>query len=1049
MDFRILGPVELHVNGQPYSFGSPKERCVLAVLLYELGQPVDTESLIDRVWGENLPESPRASLYSYLSRLRRSLKKVAGSDQTLLRWRSGYYTLNAEPGAVDLYQFRMLRAKARALGDSGDDEHAAGLLHDAEQLWRGTPLAGLSSAWADRVRAGLEEERLSAIRDRIKVELRLGRHADLIGEISELVAQHPFDEALIECLMLALYRGGRQAEAQETYRRTRQRLMKELGSEPGPALRSLHQRMLKEDPELVAEPVLRMATQGQAPNSLPRDNPDFTGRAAELDKLFGLIDSALAQSTVTVVVISGMAGVGKSTFAIHAAHQLSNRYPHLFYLGLHAHDPLQGPADPGSGLGILLRTLGVPPERVPASVEERAMLWRTRLANRRALIVLDDASDSEQVRPLLPGTAGCLVLITCRRRIIELPGMSWLSLNVMQPDDAASLFTHVVGSERARDTSAITQVVRLCGYLPLAIHLAGSRFRNHPAWSISDLAARLTRSQHRLSEVGAEDREVAASLELSYRYLTTGQQRLLRQLALHPGADFSVYLAAAATGNGSLAVTEEALDALLDHRLLEEPEPGRFTFHNLIQEYAWRRAQLDDKEPDRRRTVHRMLDYYLCLAGRASGIVYPFHRRMDVRLTYTPSVTPSLSLRQDSRNWMGIERTNIISMVHYAARNGWTQHAGLLPHILARFLDTSGFWEDAVALHRLAVSTWHDAGDTLGEAKALTDLCLVLGRIGRYSEALQCARNALTICRDQADQAGEAEALDLMGLILWQSSQYHEALSCYEKALVIWQAINDRRGEANTLAHRAISFWHTSRYDDALKCLARALVIFQRIGDMRGVGSSLNNIAYVQQHLGFYEEALDRYRQALTIYRDIGDRQGEAISFNNIGNHCRQTGRYDESLDYYRRALSIYRDIGDRRYEADALNNIGTAFQLSGHYGEALTYHEKALVLAHELAEPYQEARSLVNMGRAHLGSGEHVSAANDYRAALALSRQIGDPYQEGLAQDGLGSALVYIEGETAAREHWQRALVLFEQINVPEAEALRNRLRRPSAAGA
>jgi DNA-binding SARP family transcriptional activator len=1043
VDFRILGPVELHVNGQPYRFGSPKERCVLAVLLYELGQPVATDSLIDRVWGENLPESPRASLYSYLSRLRRNLKRVAGNDAALLRHRSGYYTLDVAPGAVDLYRFRTLRAQARAIGDSGDDGHAVELLHDAEKLWRGTPLAGLTGAWAERVRVGLEEERFAAALDRIKLELRLGRHADLVGEVSELVALHPFNQTLVEHLMIALYRCGRQADALEVYRQTRGRFSEELGTEPGPALRDVHQRILNEDPELTVEPPARTRAQSTPPNSLPRDNPGFTGRSAELNKLFGWIDSEPAQTTVTVVAISGMAGVGKSALAIHAAHLLSTRYPHQLYLNLHTHDPIEHPVDAATGLGILLRTLGVPPERIPATVEERSALWRTQLASRRALIVLDDASDPEQIRPLLPGAAGCVVLITCRRRMIELPGMFWLSLGALRPDEAISLFTRVVGTERASDEAAITQVVRLCSYLPLAIHLAGSKFRSHPAWSISDLAARLTRSQHRVGEMRVDEREVAASLDLSYRYLTRRQQRLLRQLALHPGAEFSAYLAAAASGDDSLVATEQALDALLDHHLLEEPEPGRYTFHDLIRGYAWRRAHLDDQESERQRTIHRILDYYLCLVGRAASIVYPFHRRLDVKLTHVPTVLPPLSTRVDCRGWVEAEWTNIMSMVHYAARtNGWKQHIGLLPHMLAQFLDNWGFWSDAAVLHRLAARTWHETGDARGEARALTDLCIVLVRAGLYAEALGCAQNALDICRDQGDRAGEADALDRMGLLLWQSSRFHEALSCHEEALAIWKSINDRHGEADALGHVGMSLTHISQYKDALKCLTRALSIYREIGDLRGEASSLNNIADAQQHLGFYEEALERYRRALAMSRDIGDRQGEAILFNNIGNVYHGTGRHEESLDYYRKALSIYRDIGDSRCEADALNNIGAAFQGLGHYGEALIHHQKALVLANQLSEPYQQARSLCNMGNAHRGNGEYALAADDYQAALELSLQIGDPYQEGLAEEGLGSVLLHTGNKAAATERWQKALNLFERIGVPEAESVRDLLR-------
>lgn len=1047
MDFRILGPVELHVNGQPYSFGSPKERCVLAVLLYELGQPVATESLIDRVWGDNLPESPRASLYSYLSRLRRSLKQVAGSDDASLRGRSGYYTLDVAPGAVDLYRFRTLRAQARAIGGSGDDEQAAELLHDAEKLWRGTPLAGLTGAWAERVRVGLQEERFAAALDRIKVELRLGRHADLVGEISELVAQHPFNQSLVEHLMIALYRCGRQADALDAYRQTRRRFSEELGSEPGPGLRNLHQRILSEDPGLAVEPPTLGRIQSTPPKSLPRDNPGFTGRVAELNKLFGLIDSETARTAVTVVAISGMAGVGKSALAIHAAHLLSNRYPNQFYINLHTHDPIEQPVDAASGLGILLRTLGVPPERIPATVEERATLWRTQLANRRALIVLDDANDPDQIRPLLPGTAGCLVLITCRRRMLELAGTFWLPLDVMQPDEAASLFTYVVGAERAQDTAAITQVVRLCGHLPLAIQLAGSRFRNHPAWNINDLAARLTRSQHRIGEVQAEDREVAASLELSYRYLTRGQQRLLRQLALHPGPGFSVYAAAAATGDRSLVETEQALEALLDHHLLEEPEPGRFTFHDLIHEYAWHRAHLDDREADRRCTVHRILDYYLCITGRAADAIYPSYRRMGAELKYAPAVQPSFGARSDFQKWMETERANILSIVHYAVRNGWQQHAGLLPHVVARFLDTRGFWEDAATLHRLAVRAWHEIGEAGGEARALIDLCLVLGRTGRYVEALQRGRSALAISRAQPDRAGEAEALNCIGLILWKSSRYREALAHHEEALAIWRAIRDRRGEATALGYGAMSLWHTGRYKDALKYLSNALSVYREIGDMRGEGYALNNIADVQQHLGFYEDALDLYEQALRISREIGDRQGEAILLNNIGNVCQHTGKYNESLAYYREALAAYRNIGDRRCEADALNNIGSAFQRSGHYDEALIHHQKALILAHDLAEPYQEARSLANMGNAELGNSKYMSAASDYRAALDLALRIGDLYQEALAEDGLGSVLLHTDGEEAAREHWQRAFSLFDRLGVPEVAAVRDRLGGAGAA--
>jgi DNA-binding SARP family transcriptional activator/tetratricopeptide (TPR) repeat protein len=1042
VDFRILGAVELHVDDQPYGFGSPKERCVLAVLLYELGRPVATDTLVEHVWGMHPPESPRQSLYSYLSRLRKKLNEAAGPGRATLRQRSGFYTLEADRGAVDLHRFRALREEAKTASGGGDDERAAELLHEAERLWRGTPLTGLSGDWVDRVRARLEEERLASKLDRIRVETRLGRHADLVGEISQLVAQYPLHQVLVEHLMLTLYRSGRQADALDAYRQARELCREETGNEPAARLRDLHVRILNEDPTLMADPTARPPASGTEPNSLPRDNPDFTGRVAELDKLFALADSELAASTVTVVAISGMPGVGKSTFAVHAAHRLSKRYPHVFYLSLQAHHPVEEPVDPLSGLGILLRTLGVPPERIPGTVAERATLWRTRLAGRRALVVLDDAHDAEQIAPLLPGSGDCLVLITCRRRTIELPGMAWLPLEVLRPDDAASLFTHVAGPERVQDAAVIAQVVRQCGYLPLAIHLAGSRLRNHPAWSIGDLAGRLARSQHRIGETRVEGREIAASLDLSYRYLTRGQQRLLRLLTIHRGAEFSVHAAAAAVGSDSLVATEHALEALHDYHLLEEPKPNRFAFHDLVREYAWHRTHLDDQAEDRDGATCRILGYYLYLTSRAARVVFPFHRWMEAALDATPSVTPSLSTRSDYRNWVEAERENIVSVINFAVKNEFSSQASLLAYMLAKFLETWGFREDAIAIYRLAVLTWHDAGDALREARALIDLCYAFGHTGRYAEALQCVQAALSLCRGGADRVGQADALDHMGLILWQSSRFHEAISCHEEALAIWRAIDDRHGEADALGHGAMSFWHTSRYKDALKYLGKALLIYREIGDTHGEGRTLNNIADVQQSLGFHAEALDRYLQALAISRDIGDRQGEAITLNNIGNVCQHTGKYDESLRHYRAALDIYRDIGDRRCEADTLNNIGAAFQGLGHHGEALIQHQKALILAHDLAEPYQEARSLSHMGDVHLSSRNYSAAEEDYRGASELSHQIDDSYQEGLAQDGLGSVLLHTEGAAAAKKHWLIALDLFERIGVPEADSVRSRLQ-------
>jgi DNA-binding SARP family transcriptional activator len=1048
VDFRVLGPVELWAAGQRRDLGSAKERCVLAVLLWALGNPVAADSLVDRVWGENPPPKARDSLYSYIARLRGRLRQAGEDGQARLVSGSGTYTLEADPETVDLYRFRRLRAQARAIGDSGDDEQAALLLREADGLWRGEPLTGLAGSWVGRARASLADERLAATLDRVAAELRLGRHADVLGEITDLIADHPFVETLVEHLMVALYRCGRQAEALQAYRQARQRLTEELGADPSPSLRDLHQQILRGDAGLARSPLGTWTSRAPTFDNLPRDIPNFTGRAAEMRQLLAAATAEPARTAVVIQAIDGMAGAGKSTLALHAAHQLHDHFPDArIYLHLHAHDAHRRPLDPAAGLGTLLRILGVPADHIPRTLEERATLWRTQLASRRAIIVLDDAASQEQVAPLLPGTPSCLVIITSRNRLAGLSGVRALSLGVLSGADAAALFANIAGSHRASDGESVAEITRLCGYLPLAIHLVASRLAHRPAWSVADLAQRLSDTGDRTGEIYLENPEIAASFALSYQELSTEQQQLFRQMSLHPGPDFTL-AAAAASACTALADCERCVTALLDHRMLEEPARGRFRYQDLIGAYARDLALRYDHESQRRQTVRRMLDYYLSAADKADRILYPHRDRMDVQVALPPTVTPHLASPQEARDWLTAESANLLSGARYADDHRLPEHAALIGHVLARFLQIQGHWEDAVAAHDRAIRAWRMIGDRNGEARALTDLGSMLTRTGRYADALKHALEALAIFRADDDRHGEAKVLDRMGLVYWQSSRFKEALAHYEQALVIWRALGDRHGEADSLGHSAMCMWHVGSYDEAMRRFARALGIYREMADRQGEAKSLNNIADVQLHLGLYDEALRRYQQAQAIAQETGDRQGEAVTHNNMGNFYQRIGQYADSLSHYRNALAIYRDIGDRRCEADALNNIGSAFQRTHNYGEAIIHHQKALAVAHELAEPYQEARSLSSTGAAQLMGGRHDLALQDYRAALELSRLIGDPYQEGLALDGIGSVRLHTDGSSAARECWRAALAIFEKIGVPEAAEVRARLGRTETGG-
>jgi tetratricopeptide (TPR) repeat protein/DNA-binding SARP family transcriptional activator len=1049
VEFRVLGPVEVWAGGRSHELGSRQERCVLAILLWELGRPIAPENVMERLWGNDRPAKALDSLYSLVSRLRGNLREASGGSDGWVP-KSGWYRLLAERGDVDLCQFRDLRDGARAALEAGANDQALALLNKAERLWHGVPLADLDGRWVEDARVSLNEERYEATVMRMEATLRLGHDTGAVGDLFALTARYPLREAPTRLLMLALYRSGRSADALQLFPRFHRNYVEEMGgSESSGALGHLHSLMLRDDPELALlqpappnmSPASRAATVSAAAvaevapvHNLPRDNPDFTGRASELKKLAHWMNSEQAESTVPVIMISGMPGVGKTTLAVHAARVSGNRYSEQFFVELHSPDG--EPVKPATALGTLLQGLGVSERVIPASVEDRVTLWRSRLAGKRALVILDDAAGSAQVRPLLPGAPGCLVLITTRRKAVDLPGMRWLPLEPFPPAEAAELFTRTAGEGRRDDEADVAVVLRLCGYLPQEIHFAASELLRHPAWSVAELATRLRESP-------AEDREVGAGLELTYRHLTATPQRLLRQLALHPGPGFSQYAAAALAGSESLSETRRSLDVLLDYHLIEETVSGRYVFRDLVWKYARRLANDRDSAADRDSAMDRLLDYYLYFADRADRLMYPFHRRIPVAVRHVPASTPPLATRGDCRKQMEAERPSMLAIARHAAALGRGEQAGLLAHALAGFLDTWGCWAEAGDLHRLAISAWRAMRNTSGEAKALIELSLVLGRMGHHEEALRHASDALVLARAAADRAAEAHALDRMGNFLWWQARYPEALARFNEALSIWRALGDEDGEADTLMYSGIVAWHLSMYPDAMRRTERALSLYRQLGNTQGEANALNNLGELQQEAGDYDQALGSYQHAFDMYKDLGDRQGEAIAVNNIGNVYRHTGRTEDALACYRSALDIYRDIGDLRCEADTLNNMGTAYLRMGRHGDALEQHHKALVLAHQLAERYLKAESLNGSGNARLAASSYSAAADDFRTAIEVCKQIGDRSQEAEALAGLGDALLHVSGKESAQGYWFSALTIFEDIGKPTAaDAVRTRLR-------
>jgi DNA-binding SARP family transcriptional activator len=1036
VEFRILGPVELWSDDRRYDVGRAQERCVLAILLDTPGQPVSVEKLVDHVWDGDPPPRARNNLHSSISRLRARLKEL-NSEATIDTFRSGGYVLQADKLAIDLHRFRERRLQARSIAESGDDERAIDLLGEAFAEWRGEPLANVRVGWATRARERLHSEFFAATLDRIEIELRLGRHADLVGELSDLITRHPFDEKLVAHLMMAQYRCGRQADALKVYRDARQRLKEQVGTDPEPELQELHQRILQRDRTLLPVP-RRQPLDAAPPSTLPLDLRTFVGRDDEVAEVLEMA-SLTTEAPPTVIAIDGMAGIGKTVFAVHIAHRLAPEYPDgQLYVDLHAYDAHQEAIDPATALDMLLRMLGIPSRRIPRSLADRTALWRAELARRRVLVVLDNAAGHDQIRPLLPGAPACLTLVTSRRRLAGLDDVRSHSLDVLSPADAARLLELAIGRDRSTDD--LTELVRLCGHLPIAIQLVGNRLRHRPKLSATDLAKRLARDNRRLAEIRAEDREITVAFDLSYRGLAPPVREAFRRLGLHLGSDFTDHSAAAAIG-GSLADADRMLDELLDHHLVTEPAGGRFQFHNLIRDYARQLAEREDSEVERRHTVQRQLDHYVSTALLADRLSYPLERSVGGGLLYPPSDPPPIETADQARIWMTAEYQNLLTVADYAASRNSPTHVALIAHGMARYLETWGHWDKAADLHERAIAAWRKLADTPGEAQALLDLSLVRFRTGQYAEALAHARESLTLYRSAADQRGEAEAIDHIGLISWQQSRYREALSHAREALEIRRSLGDRRGEARTLDHIAIVLEFIGRYQEAALQRRTALEIYAEIDDPEGLQMSLNNMGDLALRLGQVDTASTYYEDAAAVLPEIS-RQHEAILLNNMARIKQHTGQYDAALNGFRGALHTYQEIGDRRNQIETLIEIGATYQCMGRHGEALIHLQKADASSREISEVYEQAKALRRIGETLLSSGRFAAAMDRFQEAKRLADVIGEPFERAKAIEGMGAIFLRTRGRSHARRYWKRALRFYDRAGMsPEAQAVRTLL--------
>ncbi|HEU5475625.1 MAG TPA: tetratricopeptide repeat protein [Actinophytocola sp.] len=1012
MRFRLLGPVTAVADGEPVAVGRRRERLLLAVLLLEAGRPVSVRRLAELLWTGESVRSPRDAIYVYVSRLRRCLR--AGGVE-LASTPAGYAVL-VDPETVDAHQFTRLTRQAR---ETADPAERAELLDTALRLWRGPALADVAS---DELRAQLcarlAEQRIAAQESRAEAYLDLGRHDELVAELAELTRAHPTRERLVAARMLALHRAGRQTEALEVFRQAVGTLADELGLDPAPRLVRLHTAILRNDPELsLVPPGVRPAPAAPRPAQLPGDLATFTGRAAELEALLALHpDGTDPPPTVVLGSIDGMAGVGKTALAVHAAHRLADRFPDgQLFVNLHGSTRGMDPVAPADALDRMLRSVGVPGVRIPHTLEERAALWRTSIAGRRMIVVLDNALDESQVRPLLPGATGSLVLVTSRRRLTGLDDAAPVSLDVLPVADATAMFRRIAGVDRlgAAPAELIDEIVARCGRLPLAIRLAAARLRHRPTWTPGHLADRLRDRERRLAELECGQRGVTAALDVSYRLLEPDQQRMFRLLGRHPGPDFDFHAAAALAGTTAYRA-ERLLDDLLDVHLVAQPQPNRYQLHDLVRTHAAHVCAELESEAERHRAATRLFDHYAGTATVAMDLLYPHETGARPRPPESGVPVPELDGEPAAAAWLDVELTNLLAV----AQCGGPAAAVRLSALLHRHLRTRGRYSNAETLHTCALRAARQSGDRVAEADILTRLGHVHRMQERYDAAIDCLRQAVELAGRTGHRAGEHDALWGLGQVHRLQGRYGPAIDCFRLALSIARAVGDGAGELNALTGLGAAYRAQSAHARAIDCLQDALAIARTLGDRAGEHNALRGIGSVHRMQGRFDLAIDCNKQALAIARSTGHRVGELNALGSLGHAYRLDDRYDAATGCYREALDLAQQLGHRNSEFEALYGLGQVDLSIGRADRALAHHRRALDLARELGQAPDQSRAHDGLARACHALGQRDLARRNWQQTLAILADLGLTRIEEIDVAEIQSRLTDLDRHEAAGRH-------------------------------
>jgi DNA-binding SARP family transcriptional activator/Tfp pilus assembly protein PilF len=1012
--WRVLGPLQVRLGEAWAGVSAPKWRALAAALLAEPGEVVSTGRLIGELWGDDPPHSARQLVSGYVLRLRRLIGDPAG--RVLVTQPPGY-RLAITRAEVDAGRFEELAAEGRRSLAGDDAGRAARLCAEALSLWRGAALADVPAGPLVAAEASrLEELRLETAERRIEAELRCGHAAGLVPELRRLAVAYPLRERFWHQLMRALTGCGRDAEALAAYAQAREVIADQLGADPGQDLQRLHRRLLAGNPPPDDRPGPHVGA-AAVPRQLPGGVRHFTGRAAELRRLTELLEEAQA-GAVMISAIAGTAGVGKTALAVNWARQVAHRFPDgQLYVNLRGYDPGQ-PMPPADALAGFLRALGVPGQDIPAELEERAARYRSLLAGRRMLVLLDNAGEVEQVRPLLPGATGCVTVVTSRDTLAGLvarDGAARLEVDLLPSAEAAGLLRALIGERAAADPAATAALAERCCRLPLALRVAAELATARPAASVRDLVAELADQQRRLDllQAGADPRTaVRAVFSWSCQHLDSGAARAFRLAGLHPGPDLEPYAVAALTGR-TPGQAGDVLESLARAHLIQPTGPGRYAMHDLLRDYARELAAAQDGQDGQdgqdaqegqdgqRAALTRLFDYCLHAAAAAMDVLCPaeLHRRPRIR----PSVSsvPPLTDPASARAWLDAERASLVTVAAHAAAHGWPGHTTRLATTVFRYLESCAYYPEAITICTCARAAARQTGDRAAEAEALNGLGLIDGQQDRHQQAAGHLRQALALYRQAGDRTGEARVRNNLGLVDGRRGRYQQAAEHHRQALALFRDAGDRTGEARALGNLGVIDRRQGRYPQAAGHHQQALALYRQAGDRAGEAHALTNLGTAEFWQGRYPRAASHLRRALTLHRETSNRAGAARTLASLADVEVRRGRYPRAGENFRRALAIFREIGDQAGEADALNGLGELSLATGQPGPANAQHTAALGLASQIGDASQQARAHHGLGLAH--------------------QSAGDPGQ--------------------ARRHWQQALTLYTQIGSPEADQVRSRL--------